>query len=200
MERDDKNQGEDEFGNGAAEFEEAARRHPQPFRLDEVLRGDKAPDEGADGAGDRADIGDEQGLAEQRQPFVLLGDAPEPFRDVGEDEGAAVEMEQAADIAGEIADIADEFRQAYFSDGAGCDRKRDKQRRAEQRLAAARGDLAVIGARERVSLGVRQSMDGARQASSPSGGREDFAPPDLPARTQDFLSESTNLMSLIVAS
>ena len=68
-EGDDEDQREDEIGHGAAEFEEAARRRNRSHGArPRLAAARKAQQECADRAQARADIGDQDRVAEQPQP------------------------------------------------------------------------------------------------------------------------------------
>ena len=77
-------------------------KRSQRLRAD-IGGGQEGEAKGADRAQQGADIGHQQGLAEQAEP---ARQAPEPLGEVGPDRLAALEMEQADDVAREAADVA----------------------------------------------------------------------------------------------
>ena len=66
-EGDDEDQREHDVRHGPAEFEPAPRGEHDPARCGQIGRGEEVEREGEDGAGQRADIGHQQRLADQPQ-------------------------------------------------------------------------------------------------------------------------------------
>ena len=138
--------------------------------------------EGADRPEQRADIGHQQGLAQKPQP---ARQAPEPFGEVRPGRLAALELEQADDVAREAADIVDEACRRDLG------RHRRQQHRGhdagehEQRVQTTRPDRRVVGGEQRPELRLRQLDDGRAQVSVAACGRQLFC----------LRSESMNLIS-----
>ena len=161
------NQREHNFRHGAGKFETAARDKTRKTGQSHVAACQKAAGKGAQAAHHCADIGDQQCLAHQPQPFFP---APEPFRQIGQDRSTRLEMSQTADIAGQITEMGKEFHKIDFGNQGGHKGDSQQKTEAQQSLAAFdRHRLCIEGQQSR-SLCRRQRCNG-RSAVSPRLGR-----------------------------
>src|SRR6185295_15821637 len=103
-EGNDEDQREHDAGNGAGEFQQPPDREAQPRVRRGILRSEEIKGERDDSTDERADIADQNRLAEQLEPFLP---APEPFSKVGPDPRAVVERQDAVEIADEVAEIGE---------------------------------------------------------------------------------------------
>ena len=151
----------------------------------------------------RADIADQDGLAQIERPFTP---APEPFAEIGPDPVAVLEREDPVEIADEIAEIGEERPQVHLGPDRGDEESR-KEHRGPQRDAQtlARHRLA-IGRVERGQLLAGENADGDGHACFGSGdrankraGSRDPAQFSCPFDQDAFLRRlSTNLISSMV--
>ena len=154
----------------------------------------------------RADIGDQQGLAEQPQPFAP---APEPLAEIGPDPLAGVECEDAVEIADEVADIGEERAQIDLRADRGEQQCGGEHHGSEQEPPALARDRLAIGGVEHgeLLLGKDRNRDGHLVKANVHSEEKEPGPSTRlqwhSPETQDafFLrSASTNLISSIVPS
>src|SRR5688500_2122785 len=101
-ERNHEDQRKHDVRNGTAELHQATNRKPQPWRRRGIFSGEKIEPKSEDRSGQGTDVTDQDGLAEQRQPFFP---APEPLADIGPDPRAALQRTDAVEVADEISDL-----------------------------------------------------------------------------------------------
>ncbi len=101
---------------------------------------------------ERADIGHQQGLAEQPQPALQ---APEPFAEIRPDGLAVLEVEQAEDVAREPVDVLDELERRDLGRDRGQHHRGRDARGEEQRAAAAAAHRGVVGRHAAASTAPR---------------------------------------------
>ena len=182
---------------------------PQPWRRRGIFRGQKIKRKGEDRPGQGADIADQDGLAEQRQPFLP---APEPLADIGPDPRAALQRGNAIEIADEVSDLGDERPEIDLRADRSDDQRREEHRRSQRQPQALARDRLAIGVvqHRQLLLGKHGNGDGhcslhralaGRNGKRP--GRADPASVLVSADAQDafFLRRlSTNLIRSIMPS
>ena len=129
----DKNQRKHHLGNGARKLQQAPGGKYQPSALRHVLAGHEAQHQGSGRAQQGADIGHEQGLTHQGQPFFP---APEPLYRVTEDRLAAFQVRDAVGVTGEVANVVGEFAKRNLGHCAGQYNAHAKHQQTQAHLAA----------------------------------------------------------------
>jgi hypothetical protein len=104
-EGDDEDESENDVRDGPAKFEQPARREHEPCLTGDIGRSDETERKGDDRAGQRADIGHQDRLADQSRGSF---EAPEPCGRVGPDPRARVERRHSIEVAREAADLGEE--------------------------------------------------------------------------------------------
>jgi hypothetical protein len=162
----DKDQREDDIGDGAAEFEAAAHGKAHPRVAHQVAaRGGRGSDcHGSTSR--RCDIGDQHGLAEQPAP---AREAPEPFVRIGPDPGTAIERQQPIEVAGEVPDLVPQGRRLNLRTNRRKRQRDPDQPAAEQKLTPLRCGGLAIGAQQRRQLLVRRNPHEARHGVGTEG-------------------------------
>ena len=122
-----------------------------------IFRGKKIERKPKHGAGQRADIADQDGLAQHPEPFAP---APEPLADVGPDPAAILQRENAIEVAGEVSKIREERPQIHLRPDRGDDEGCEEHRRRQRKAQALSRDRLAIGLVERGELLARQNWNG----------------------------------------
>ncbi|MET4764640.1 hypothetical protein ABH970_005012 [Bradyrhizobium ottawaense] len=156
-------------GTGAGEFEQAPDDEAQPGCGRGVFSREEVQTKCQGRADQRADIGDQQRLAEHLQPFAP---APEPLADIGPDALAVVEREDAVEIADEIAEIGEQRAQIHFRTDRGEKQRGGEDRDPQQQAEPPAPDRLAISGVEHGKLLLGEDRNRCCHRPEPSSVKE----------------------------
>jgi hypothetical protein len=156
-ERNHEYQREHDIGNGTAELHQPLDGETQPGRRRGIFRGQKIKGKREDGPRQRTDITDQDGFAEQRQPFPP---APEPLTDIGPDPGTVFQRKDTIEVTGEVSQIREERLEIYLRADRSNRQGGREYRRSHRKPDALAHHRRTVGVAQRGKLLARQQGNG----------------------------------------